>query len=136
MFYQRLHKICKENGTTVTRMVKDLGLSSGNLTNWKNGRLPKTEIALKIANYLNVTVHYLMGEENAPLRFIHGGEEIDNAINNVLDKLYSGQTTKKPLSENEERLKELYNLTADLTDSDIDVLKAFVAGLKANRNKD
>lgn len=136
MFYQRLHKICKENGTTVTRMVKDLGLSSGNLTNWKNGRLPKTEIALKIANYLNVTVHYLMGEENAPLRFIRGGEEIDNAINNVLDKLYSGQTTKKPLSENEERLKELYNLTADLTDSDIDVLKAFVAGLKANRNKD
>ena len=31
---------------------------------------------------------------------------------------------------------QLYNLTADLTDSDIDVLKAFVAGLKANRNKD
>ena len=107
MFYERLKKACKEKGTSVTAMAKYLGLSSGNVTNWKNGRLPKTEIALKIASYLDVSVSYLMGEEE--------------------------QTTKKPLSEDEERLKELYNLTADLTDSDKDVLKAFVAGLKANR---
>ena len=43
-------------------MVKELGLSSGNMTNWKNGRKPKTDIALKIANYLDVSVEYLMGE--------------------------------------------------------------------------
>lgn len=137
MFYQRLHKICKENGTTVTRMVKDLGLSSGNLTNWKNGRLPKTEIALKIANYLNVTVHYLMGEENAPLRFVHGGKEVDRAIENVIDKITLGeQSTKKPLSENEERLKELYDATEGLSDYDIELVKAFVAGLKSNHKND
>lgn len=63
MFYQRLHTICKNKGTTVTAMVKELGLSTANLSNWKNGRLPKTEIAFRIANYLGVSVYELMGED-------------------------------------------------------------------------
>lgn len=65
MFYQRLHEICEKRKTTVTKMVKELGLSTANLSNWKNGRLPKTEIAFKIASYLNVSVYELMGEEQA-----------------------------------------------------------------------
>ena len=137
MFYQRLRKICKEKGTTVTRMVKDIGLSSANLSNWKSGRLPKTEIAFKIANYLNVSIYDLMGEEKSPMTFVCGGKEIDEAVNNVLDKVLSGkQATKKPLSENEERLKQLYDMTAGLSDADIDIVKAFVAGLKANHKND
>lgn len=62
MFYERLKVLCKKKGTSVTALSKKLGLSSGNVTNWKNGRMPKTDIALKIANYLNVSVEYLMGE--------------------------------------------------------------------------
>lgn len=62
MFYERFREICKQKNTTATAVVKALGLSSGNMTNWKNGRKPKTDIALKIANYLNVSVEYLMGE--------------------------------------------------------------------------
>lgn len=64
MFYQRLNLICKSKGTTVTAMVKELGLSTANLSNWKNGRLPKTEIAFRIANYLGVSVYELMGEND------------------------------------------------------------------------
>ena len=63
MFYERFHEICKKRGTTATAIVKDLGLSSGNMTNWKNGRKPKTEVAIKIAQRLEVSVEYLMGEE-------------------------------------------------------------------------
>jgi transcriptional regulator with XRE-family HTH domain len=108
MFYQRLHEICKEKNTSVTKMVKELGLSTGNMSNWKQGRLPKTEIAFKIANYLNVSVGYLMGEEEQ----------------------------KNPLPDNEERIKELYELTEGLTPEDINMLRAFAAGLKANRKSD
>ena len=46
------------------------------------------------------------------------------------------QAIKKPLSENEERLKQIYEMTADLSDDDINLLKAFAAGLKANRKGD
>lgn len=138
MFYEKLHEICKAKGVTVTRMVKEIGLSSANLSNWKNGRLPKTEIAFKIASYLGVSIYDLMGQEKTPIKFSLDTRKIDAAVDRVVDKVLSEETDKKekPLSENEERLKELYNLTADLTDSDIDVLKAFVAGLKANRKKD
>lgn len=109
MFYQRLHEICKEKGTSVTKMTKELGLSSGNLTNWKNGRLPKTEIAIKIADYLGVSLHYLMGETD--------------------------QKEKPPIV-SDERLQELYNDVKDLSDSEYLAFKAFVAGLKANRSQD
>ena len=62
MFYERLKELCKKRGTSVTALSKELGLSSGNVTNWKNGRNPKTDIALKIANHFGVSVEYLMGE--------------------------------------------------------------------------
>lgn len=106
MFYQRLHKICKEKGTSVTRVVREIGLSSANLTNWKNGRLPKTEIAFKIAAHLGVSIYDLMGET---------------------------EQKEKPSLENEERLLELYELTKGLDENEIIALKAFAAGLKANR---
>lgn len=60
MFYERFCLACKEEGLKPTKVVQELGLSSGNMTNWKNGRVPKTEVALKIASYLGVSVDYLM----------------------------------------------------------------------------
>lgn len=141
MFYQRLHKICKEKGTSVTKMVKELGLSSANLSNWKNGRLPKTEIAFRIAEYLKVSIYDLMGEQAPKSMFAIDKRKIDEAIERIVDTAYSStseedQAKKEPLPENEERLKELYELTADLTDEDINILRAFAAGLKANRKND
>ena len=64
MFYDNFCSICKEKGFKPTKVVQELGLSSGNMTNWKNGRVPKTEVALKIANYLGVSVDYLMDKES------------------------------------------------------------------------
>lgn len=109
MFYQRLHEICKEKGTSVTKMTKELGLSSGNLTNWKNGRLPKTEIAMKIADYLGVSLHYLMGETDQK---------------------------EKPSIDSDERLQKLYDVVKDLSDAEYMAFMSFVAGLKANRPQD
>ena len=142
MFYQRLHRICKEKGTTVTKMVKEIGLSSANLSNWKNGRLPKTEIAFKIANYLDVSIYDLMGEPNVP-KLIHRGKEIDEAIDEIVNKIafrsenVEETEQKNPLpGVNEERIKELYNMTSDLTDEELIALKAFVAGMKSTRKPD
>ena len=93
-----------------TELGEYLNVTPNIITDWKSGRLKSYRKYLHgISDFLNVSVEYLRGETDKK---------------------------EKPLSENEERLKELYNLTADLTDSDIDVLKAFVAGLKANRKKD
>ena len=133
MFYQRLRKLCKEKNITVTKMVNELGLSSANLSNWKSGRLPKTEIAFKIAEYLNISVYELMGEEyKGPKIIDFDKSKFEDAAERVAEKLL-GEETKKPLSENEEWLDDLYNMAKDLSESEKVALKSFIAGLKANR---
>lgn len=108
-----LHRIINELKNQKKRqsdLTDFIGVTDSTFGNWKKGlNQSYLKYLHAIADFLGVSVEYLKGETDKK---------------------------EKPLSENEERLKELYNLTADLTDSDIDVLKAFVAGLKANRNKD
>ncbi len=60
MFYERLQSLCKERGTSVSGMLKDLGLSTGSTGNWKKGLLPKGEILIKIADYLDTSVDYIL----------------------------------------------------------------------------
>ncbi|MBD5160210.1 MAG: hypothetical protein HDT23_08235 [Ruminococcus sp.] len=62
-FYERLRGICKENGTTVTNMLSRLGIATGSTGNWKKGSLPNGDILIKIADYLNTSIDYiLLGE--------------------------------------------------------------------------
>ena len=62
-FYERLREICKKKGTTVTSMLIKLGISTGSTGNWKKGQLPKGDILIKIADYLNTSIDYiLLGE--------------------------------------------------------------------------
>lgn len=56
MFFEQLKRICALNGTTPTSIVKKLGLSSSNVTSWKNGANPKTDVLEKLAQELNVPV--------------------------------------------------------------------------------
>ena len=110
-FYNKFIELCNEKDVKPCPLLESLGIQKSANSNWKKRKSKPTFANLqKLADHFGVTVEYLKGEEE--------------------------RATKKPLSENEERLKELYNLTADLTDSDMDVLKAFVAGLKANRKND
>ena len=63
MFYEQLLKICKINNISPTFLISKLGLSTGNITNWKGGTIPSGEIMRKIATYFNVSVDYLLGNE-------------------------------------------------------------------------
>ena len=67
-FYERLRGICKERGTTVTNMLGKLGIATGSTGNWKRGSLPKGDILIKIADYLNTSIDYiLLGEYRSDL---------------------------------------------------------------------
>ena len=60
MFYDQLKKACKANNTTVTALIKELGMSTGNGTSWKNGGVPSIEVLKKMAKRLKVTTDYLL----------------------------------------------------------------------------
>lgn len=107
---QRILQELKTQNKSRIELGEYLNVTPNIITDWKSGRLKSYKKYLHgIAEFLGVSVEYLRGETD--------------------------QKEKPPIVE-DERLKELYELTAGLSDTDIIALKSFVAGLKANRQQD
>lgn len=60
MFYENLKALCKAKGTTLSKVMQEIGLSSGNLSKWKSGGMPRSDTLSKIADCLNVSVNDLL----------------------------------------------------------------------------
>ena len=62
--YERINRICEQQGIRPGRMCNELGLSRGLMTDLKMGRKKtiNAQTAQKIAGYLGVTVGNLLGE--------------------------------------------------------------------------
>lgn len=54
-FQENLNRICKEQGTTLTALVKRMGLSTSKVSRWNEGALPKQEMLLRLAKELRGT---------------------------------------------------------------------------------
>lgn len=63
MFWNNFVSLCNQQNTTPTSVVKDLNISVGSVTHWKNGKVPHHATLKKLADYFGVTVDYLLGEE-------------------------------------------------------------------------
>jgi repressor LexA len=66
MFWKIFYSLCQDRGISPNALAKELSISSGAVTTWKNGRVPHNNTLLKIATYFNVTVDYLLGNSNTP----------------------------------------------------------------------
>lgn len=62
-FADNLNRICKEQGTTVTTILKEMGVSTAKVTMWNNGSLPKQDMLLRLAEKLNVSVMDFFADE-------------------------------------------------------------------------
>ena len=67
MFWEIFSRLCSQRGKSPNAVAKELKISSGSITNWKNGTIPNNSALLKIANYFNVSVDYLLGKEETPM---------------------------------------------------------------------
>lgn len=65
MFWKIFLELCEKNNIKPTAVVVKLNLSRGSVTHWKAGKVPKTPALIKIADYFNVSVEYLLGKEDA-----------------------------------------------------------------------
>ena len=62
--YKIFEALLAERGVTAYQVAKATGISTGSLSDWKNGRSsPKVEKLKKIADYFGVSVDYLLGNE-------------------------------------------------------------------------
>lgn len=76
--YETIDKLCQERGIRPGRLCADLGISRGLMTDLKMGRKKgvNAETARKIADYLGVSVGYLLGQ-NEPRDVL---DEVDVAF--------------------------------------------------------
>lgn len=65
LFIDRLENFLNEKKITKTELAEKIGIRRPTISEWKkNGAIPSGDICLKIANYLNVSVEWLLsGEE-------------------------------------------------------------------------
>ena len=65
LFFSRIEELLKEKKKTQKDMVVHIGVSAQSFTNWKaRNSIPSADIAVKIAQFLNTSVEYLVtGEE-------------------------------------------------------------------------
>ena len=62
MFFENLEKLIEEKKVTKNKVLADLGLNKSSMLNWKTrGNIPDGETLIKLANYFDVSVDYLLG---------------------------------------------------------------------------
>lgn len=62
MFYENFKAICLSKGTTMTACCKALGISSGLISSWKNGAVPRGTTLKRFADYLGTTPEALLAD--------------------------------------------------------------------------
>lgn len=111
MFWQRLYDLCKQNDTSPTQVVKELGIAQGMVTKWKNGTEPNAKALLKISKHFGVTTDYLLGIE---------------------DKKNKATPEEQPISPKQ---KLLLDVSADMTDEEIKKLIEYADLLNLRHNQ-
>ncbi len=66
MFWKNFLKLCSSKEKSPNKIAKEIGISSGAITNWKNGATPQDSTLQKIADYFGVTVDALLADSPEP----------------------------------------------------------------------
>lgn len=87
--YERLNFLCKERGIKGAQMCRDLGMSKSLMTDLKSGRKKgvNAETAQKIASYFDVSVGYLLGEEEKEKPTTQEGDELSVDMKELVERI-------------------------------------------------
>ena len=73
MFFDRLQSVCDMRNKALTSVVRAVACSSGMIDGWKNrGSIPRADVVVKLADYLDTTTDYLLERTDNP-------NQVDNA---------------------------------------------------------
>ena len=66
MFWENSRSLCEKAKKSPNGVAGEIGVSSGTVTGWKNGAIPRKPVIEKLASYFGVSTGYLLGENTAP----------------------------------------------------------------------
>lgn len=102
--YEHYQKLLDEKGLKNADVSRATGISNMTLSDWKHGKTkPKTETMQKLADYLNVSVDYLVNGKEADINSEFSPEQAeldvkisqDIELKNALKKYFSLSDEKK-----------------------------------------
>jgi len=59
-FFERFKTLCEKGNTNVTTVTRELGYSTGSMSQWKSGSMPRGDVIANVANYFGVSTDYLL----------------------------------------------------------------------------
>ena len=85
--YEIFEKLCEAKGLTPHKVSKATGIPTATLSNWKAGRYaPKQDKLQKIADFLGVSLEYLMtGEDKADEKRYYLNDETALIAQNIFE---------------------------------------------------
>ena len=109
--YDLIERLCKENGTSPTKLCTEITGSRGNLPTWQKGNINPISL-VKIADYFHISVDYLLGRTENTSNIIHTGDITGD--NNITGN--SGDVTiGAKMSGAEETAREINTILSVLT---------------------
>lgn len=131
-FFRTYKELCEKEGKSPNAVAKELGISSGSVTAWKQGRTPKYETIEKIATFFSTDIEDFF-LSNQP----RTDEEVeqDNIFwdGYLLGKDLAQQKQPAPtngdeLSEDDKRIIELlHQLTPENRERIVEIIKALAS---------
>lgn len=108
MFFDVYCSLCKDKGISPSAAAQAMGINKGTVSVWKNrGTYPQAAQLQKIAEYFNVSMDYLYGNEKKPV------PQEDELVKDEFVAFYGD--TKKDLSQADiEDIKTLMRIRAEL----------------------
>lgn len=87
--HENITALCKERGVSGSRMCLDLGLSKSTLSDLKHGRKKgiSAATAQKMAAYLDVTIHQLLGEEEKEKPTIPEDDGLSDDLKELFERI-------------------------------------------------
>lgn len=66
VFWERFSSLCEKRGVKPNSIRDSISVSSSVITMWKNGSIPNGETLIKIADYFDCSIDYLLGRTDVP----------------------------------------------------------------------
>lgn len=99
---------CKNQGSSITKMEKDLKFANGTVGKWANGkRYPPKDKLLLVSDFLRISIEELMGEEQKEKPAPGEGSGLDAKAQATLNKM------KKLSPEQQAAFWDMLNTTID-----------------------
>jgi transcriptional regulator with XRE-family HTH domain len=104
MFAENLKKLRKAKGLTQVQFAKIFNISTGTIAMWEtNKRIPDTTMLIKIAEFFDVTVDYLLGKDDNS----HMDKKEKDPDNTDQDLIILNRNAKKLSPENRKKLLDM-----------------------------